>query len=159
MHAIRRSVARALRYCCAALILVLTALVFVQVMFRFVFRTPFDWAEEVTRYCFIWVSLLGAILGVDARAHFYVDVVPNLLGARKRKVLDVSLRAIVLVFLAAVGAVSVRLAIVMGDQLSPVLDLPLSYIAVAVPIGLFGMCGFLLFSGMFADAEREPKGP
>lgn len=158
MHAIRRSVARALRYCCATLILVLTALVFVQVAFRFV-RTPFDWAEEVTRYCFIWVSLLGAILGVDARAHFYVDVVPNLLGARQRQILDVSLRAIVVVFLAAVGAVSVRLAIVMGDQFSPVLGLPLSYIAVAVPIGLFGMCGFLLFSGMFADAEREPRGP
>jgi TRAP-type transport system small permease protein len=151
----KRHVERVLRYCCVLLILALVALVFVQVVFRFVFRAPFDWAEELARYFFTWVSVLGAVLAVDARAHFHVDIVPNLLDRRHRHWLDLVLRVAAFVFLAVVVVVSVRLVRVMGTQSSPVLELPLSYLAVALPIGLSGMCLFLLFGGLFQEPDAE----
>ncbi len=152
---VTRHVERALRYCCAVMILVLVALVFVQVVFRFVFRTPFDWAEELARYVFTWVSVLGAVLAVDARAHFHVDIVPNLLDRRWRNRLDLVLRAIAFVFLMIVLVASVRLVQVMGTQSSPVLDLPLSYLALALPVGFSGMCLFLLVSKLFQEPDPE----
>ena len=33
---------------------------FMQVVFRYVLRRPLSWSEELARYTFVWISLLGA---------------------------------------------------------------------------------------------------
>ena len=157
VHSFRGYLSIALRYCCAFLAFILTALVFIQVLFRFVFRHPFDWAEELARYFFIWVSILGAVLAIEAKAHFYVDIFPNMLSPKNRRILDLSMRGIVFLFLAAVACVSIKLTIIMGSQLSPVLNVPLSYVAIVLPIGFFIMCFFLLFSGIFQEPPGKDK--
>jgi TRAP-type C4-dicarboxylate transport system permease small subunit len=154
---IRSHLSRCLRYCCAFLVLALFVLVFIQVLFRFVFKHPFDWAEELARYAFIWVSMLGAVLGVEQRAHFYVDMLANKLTSDKRRILDLGMRAIVFLFLVALGYVSINLTTVMGSQLSPILNLPLSYAVIVLPIGFFGMGTYILFCGIFQDLGQDAQ--
>ena len=48
--------------------------VFLQVVFRYVFFNPLAWAEESARFLFIWVSLLGASLGVKDHSHFAISM-------------------------------------------------------------------------------------
>lgn len=52
----------------------LTAVVALQVLTRFVLHVPFIWSEEVARFLFFWVVLLGSAMSVRTRRHFVIDV-------------------------------------------------------------------------------------
>jgi TRAP-type C4-dicarboxylate transport system permease small subunit len=52
----------------------LTLVVSLQVFTRFVLHTPFIWSEELARFLFFWVVLLGSAMSVKTRRHFVIDV-------------------------------------------------------------------------------------
>jgi TRAP-type C4-dicarboxylate transport system permease small subunit len=54
----------------------LTAVVALQVINRLVLHQSFIWSEEIARFLFFWVVLLGAAISVRTRRHFVVDVTP-----------------------------------------------------------------------------------
>jgi TRAP-type C4-dicarboxylate transport system permease small subunit len=54
----------------------LTAVVTLQVVNRLVLHQSFIWSEEIARFLFFWVVLLGAAISVRRRRHFVVDVTP-----------------------------------------------------------------------------------
>jgi TRAP-type C4-dicarboxylate transport system permease small subunit len=55
----------------------LTAVVALQVVNRLVLHQSFIWSEEVARFLFFWVVLLGAAVSVRRRRHFVLDVTPR----------------------------------------------------------------------------------
>ncbi len=55
------------------LLLVMTLLVFSEVVLRFGFNTGIDWSQEVTLYSMAWFVLFGASYGVKVGAHIGVD--------------------------------------------------------------------------------------
>lgn len=57
-----------------ALFIGLTAVVTLQVLNRFVLHFPIIWSEELARFLFFWVVLLGAAMSVKNRRHFVIDV-------------------------------------------------------------------------------------
>lgn len=71
----------------------LTAVVALQVINRLVLHLPIIWSEEVARFLFFWVVLLGAALGVRNRRHFVLDLTTGRRrpagGGRRRFFLDV----------------------------------------------------------------------
>lgn len=56
------------------LFVALTVVVALQVLTRFVLHVPFIWSEELARFLFFWVALLGAAMSVKSRRHFVLDV-------------------------------------------------------------------------------------
>jgi TRAP-type C4-dicarboxylate transport system permease small subunit len=52
----------------------LTVVVALQVFTRFVLHAPVIWSEEVARFLFFWVVLLGSAMSVKSRRHFAIDV-------------------------------------------------------------------------------------
>lgn len=52
----------------------LTAVVTLQVLNRFILHVPIIWSEELARFLFFWVVLLGAAMSVKNRRHFVIDV-------------------------------------------------------------------------------------
>jgi len=59
------------------LFVVLTAVVVLQVVNRLVLHLPLIWSEEVARFAFFWVVLLGAAISVRRRRHFVLDILPR----------------------------------------------------------------------------------
>jgi TRAP-type C4-dicarboxylate transport system permease small subunit len=49
-----------------------------------VLHEPFIWSEEVARFLFFWVVLLGASISVKRRRHFALDVTGGLRGRLRR---------------------------------------------------------------------------
>lgn len=46
-----------------------------QIISRFSPSIPhFIWTEEIARFCFIWVIMIGAMIGVRDGAHFHLDL-------------------------------------------------------------------------------------
>lgn len=58
----------------AALIATMTAIVFAQVVFRYVLASPLVWSEELARYLFVWVTMIGAAMAVRTGLHYGLDI-------------------------------------------------------------------------------------
>ena len=56
-----------------ALLVTMVVVAFVQVVLRYGFDAPLAWNEEVARWCFVWMTFLGAALGVKRNAHVSID--------------------------------------------------------------------------------------
>ena len=79
----------------------LTVVVVLQVITRFVIQVPLIWSEEVARFLFFWVVLLGAAMSVRSRRHFVIDVTMGhrrALGPKARFLLDAVPHLCVLAF-------------------------------------------------------------
>jgi C4-dicarboxylate transporter DctQ subunit len=59
------------------LLTVLVVVVFLQVFGRFVPIFSVDWAEELSRYLFVWILYLGASTGVKKYAHIRLNLIPR----------------------------------------------------------------------------------
>lgn len=55
-------------------------------MLRLVFNTGIDLSEEMPRYAFVWMTFLGAIVGMRRRAHLGVDMLVQALPVLGRRV-------------------------------------------------------------------------
>jgi TRAP-type C4-dicarboxylate transport system permease small subunit len=84
--------AAANRILAVVLFAALTIVVALQVLTRFVLHIPLIWSEEVARFLFFWVVLLGAALSVKTRRHFVIDFTmgrAGKLGRRGRFLFDI----------------------------------------------------------------------
>ena len=99
-----------------------------------VFQRPNPWSEELSRFGFIWLSMLGAALAVELRTHFVFDQ----LVARLRPKLKMLVRICSTAFVAAmaIGLIVFGLELVdlARSQRSPALNLPISWIYASVPV-------------------------
>lgn len=50
----------------------MTILIFMQVIFRYVFKESLSWSEELARYLFIWLTFIGASIATREKTHINV---------------------------------------------------------------------------------------
>lgn len=87
MKALADALQRALEVVMVLCMIVMLVLVFVNTVLRLpLFNTGIDLAEEIPRFAFVWMTFLGAIVGMRKRAHLGVDIVVALLPLFGRKV-------------------------------------------------------------------------
>jgi len=78
MKAILDLIERVLRFATTVLFALLIVPVTLQILARYIDFVPrYIWTEEIARFCFIWIIMLGAIIAVRHDAHFDVDVLPR----------------------------------------------------------------------------------
>ena len=65
---------------------VMFVLVFVNVMLRILFNSGIDFAEEIPRFAFIWMTFVGAVIGMHRHSHLGVDMVVAALPVLGRKI-------------------------------------------------------------------------
>ena len=58
------------------LVSALIAIVFGQVISRYILHVEMLWSQEASLFCFIWSSFLGAGIAVRRRIHFVFDFLP-----------------------------------------------------------------------------------
>ena len=137
-------------YTAGALLVAVAGVVLLQVLMRYLFAYPNPWSEEVSRFCFIWLSLLGASLAVEHRAHFRFDQVTGKLAPRAKRVVQSGARAVVLIFaLLLIGTGIALMNLTMGER-SPALNLPVALVYAAAPVS-----GALMVIHMLAGWARE----
>jgi TRAP-type transport system small permease protein len=123
---------------------ILVVPVTIQVIARFTQWIPhWIWTEELARFLFIWMVMLGAMVGVRDGSHFEVDVWPAL-KPRAHALLSVVSDCFVLVFALVFVWYGIKFAQFGWNQTSELADLPMGFIFVAWP--LTGLT-WLLFLG------------
>jgi len=129
---------------CGVLMVAITGVVFLQVVSRYVFSYPFDWPEELARYLFIWVALLGAALALKRGAHFSIDALVKRLPARWRLIVPLSIHAILAAFTLVVAVKGFQLAMRVSEQLSSGMEIPMTYPYLSVPVSFAVMFKYLV---------------
>ena len=106
-----------------------------QIFARYIDFIPrYIWTEELARFCFIWIILIGAMIAVREGEHFTVDLLPMPKTARGS--------AIALIFTDAMTFIMAVIFIVWGWplvefgllQTSEMAELPMVFIYMAWPI-------------------------
>ena len=129
---------RFLQIALATLMGLLLIPVSLQIFARYVGFIPrYIWTEEMARFCFIWIILVGSMIAVRDSTHFTVDLLPK----PKTKKGEAAARMFVdfWIFLAAMvfivwGWPLVKFGLM---QTSEMAELPMVYIYMAWPIAGF----------------------
>lgn len=97
LKSVADALTRALEVVMVLCLVVMLVMVFGNVVLRLVFNTGIDLSEEIPRFAFVWMTFLGAIVGMRRRAHLGVDIVVRMLPALGRRVCWAISQAVMLV--------------------------------------------------------------
>lgn len=85
MKRLADALTRALEVVMVICLVVMLVMVFGNVMLRLFLNTGIDLSEEIPRFAFVWMTFLGAIVGMRRRAHLGVDILVQMLPRAGRK--------------------------------------------------------------------------
>ena len=119
------------------LILLVTAVLFINVILRFVFSSSLSWSEELIRYGFIWITFIGGAICVRTASHVKIDLIPNYLSENGKRILLIFTSFVALLFLVWLGKLGIDLVAFNYEtgQKSPSLGIPIYYVYLAIPVG------------------------
>jgi TRAP-type transport system small permease protein len=116
----------------AVLLAGMVGLVFGNVVLRYVFNSGIAASEELSRWLFVWLVFLGAIVGLKEHAHLGVDTLVKALSPRGRKVCYALSHALMLYASILLTEGSWKQAVLNWDTTAPASELP---------VGLFYLSG------------------
>ena len=117
----------------AATVAILIVPVTLQIISRYTALIPaWIWTEELSRFLFIWMIMLGAMIGVREGTHFVVDIWPDL-APRPAALLQIVSNLFVLVFALVFVWWGIQFVRFGWDQTSELAELPMAFIFIAWP--------------------------
>jgi TRAP-type C4-dicarboxylate transport system permease small subunit len=134
IRALTRWYSRLLRWLLAISVGILIFPVSLQIFSRYTELIPsYIWTEEMARFLFVWMIMIGAMLGIRESRHFEVDIWPRLAPrplAALRLVSNLAVLVFALIFIWA-GIEFTRFG---WNRISELAELPLWLIHVAWPV-------------------------
>ena len=125
---------RLLTWLMVAAVAILVVPVSLQIISRYTALIPsYIWTEEMSRFLFIWMVMLGAMIGIREGTHFEVDVWPDL-KPRANALLRIVSHIFVLIFALVFVWWGIEFVRFGWGQLSELAELPMPYIFIAWPL-------------------------
>jgi TRAP-type C4-dicarboxylate transport system permease small subunit len=139
-----------------AMMAAMVALVFTNVVSRYIFNVSIIWAEELSQYLMVWITFLGAGLAMREGRHVAVEMLQDALPPRLARTARVIVVIFILAFLATLVILGVMFVSFAWDQETPVMNIPTGIPYLAVPIGAFLFFVHMAFiSGDFLHKRVE----
>jgi TRAP-type C4-dicarboxylate transport system permease small subunit len=135
---------RPIEFACGVLMVSVTGVVFLQVISRYVFHHPFDWPEELARYLFVWVALLGAALALSRGAHFSIDALVKRCPLKTQACIALTAHGGLSIFLLLVVVSGLQLALKVHEQPSAAMEISMTFPYLSIPISFTFMFMFTL---------------
>ena len=121
-------------YLCAIAIAVMSVVVFVQVVFRFIVKSSLPWSEELSRYLQVYITFFGTAYGIQTGAHLGIEAFTHLLPKVLAILVQiVSMLVCTLILKLGVDIVMSQMA---SGQVSPAMRIPMWVIYGAIPMGM-----------------------
>ena len=135
-----------------ATVAILIIPVTLQIISRYTALIPsYIWTEELSRFLFIWMVMLGAMIGIREGTHFEVDVWPEL-APRANALLRIVSQFFVLIFALVFVYWGIKFVQFGWYQESELAELPMAFIFLAWP--LTGATWLIFLGEIFYDNLR-----
>lgn len=130
--------------------IVMLALIFMQVITRYIFNHTFEWSEELARFLFVWVVFLGSALIMGESGHLAVQLLPTKFeGTVMGHVMSVFINLCSYAFILLLLIQGTKMTSIMTFQTAPGLGISMSWVYVIIPIS-----SSLMLLYLFRDTVR-----
>ena len=157
MQAFDRLLLRANRLLVIALLAAMALMVFTNVALRFFTDRSILWVEEASRYAMIWLTFLGAGLVLRYGGHIGIETLHEKLP-RHAPLLRALVVALMLGFFGFMAWIGVRYALLAWGQTTPVMEVPIGAVYLAMPVGFALLIVHLLLMARGFVRRREVLG-
>jgi TRAP-type transport system small permease protein len=145
------------RWLVIGLLAAMAAMVFANVALRFLTDYSILWVEEVSRYTMIWLTFIGAGPVLRYGAHIGIDTLQQGMP-RFAPAIRAIVFALLAIFSCAMIVIGVRYANLTWAQTTPVLEIPIGAVYLAMPVGFGLMFVHLAMMARGFVARRELLG-
>ncbi|WP_068088704.1 TRAP transporter small permease [Polycladidibacter stylochi] len=135
-----------------------------QVFSRFILGTPSTVTDELARFMFMWVGLVGAAYTMGQRRHLAIDLLTGSLTGGKKRASDYFILFMIAGFAGLVmvyGGSQLVMKTLASGQVSPALRFPMGWVYAAIPFSgaviLFYCIEFAI--GLFNGTGSGPNDP
>ncbi len=127
---------------CRIFIGAIVAVIFYAVIMRYVFYHPPAWSEELSRFMFIWMIMLSAVLVTHEQSHIQITVFVDLLPKRLRFFLLTLTRLLMTVFCFVMIQQGLKIYPIVAEASSPTFGISMGWLYLSIPVGglLMGIC-------------------
>jgi TRAP-type transport system small permease protein len=151
-----RAIDRACQSVVACLVVIMVAVVFAQVVFRYAVVRPIYWGDELSRYLFVWISFVGAAVAMGGRIHYGFDYLTEKCPPAVRRAISLLMTLLAVGFFMTClvyGWESIR---VVSVQRSPSLQIPMGWVYAALPVGSALMLLHLIEQALVQPKQNTP---
>ena len=153
------SFCRAVSALMAVALMIMVALVFGNVVLRYGFNSSITQSEEISRWLFVWITFMGAVVALREHAHLGTDALVSRLPPMGKKVCLVlghlaMLYVCYLVFQGALEQTKINMDVLAPSTQLPMAVLHAAGVAFSVCAGIVLLLDlYLVFSGRVKDEE------
>ena len=123
------------KYVIIVMVPLMTGIIFVQVILRYVFQSPFSWAEELARYLLIWITCLGSAYAIRDGMHISIGFLQSKLKGSAQTVVRMVTYAVTLVFFIYCIKEGLVFSLAQWTQRSTAMQIPMTLPYIAIPLG------------------------
>ncbi len=136
-------VQRAVEIILALLMATISTILVLEVAFRYVLGHSLLWAEEFSRFVFLWTTFIGAAAAVGKGMHFSLRSLVDVMPATARRAAALASTAAVSLLALLLVVEGWKLARFAAAQVSTVLDISRFWFYLAIPVGGVLMLAYL----------------
>lgn len=126
-------------YFLVLLFTLMIVLVFGNVVLRYAFNSGFVSSEELSRFLFMWLTLIGALVVMRENAHLGMNLVVRLLGLRGQRICRFLSDGIALACCVLLAQGTWSLVGIAMDNRAPVTGIPMGIVYLSLLICSVGM--------------------
>lgn len=116
---------------------VLAVIMFLQIFFRMVLNSPLSWADEISGYILVWITMYGAVAALYEKKHLAITAVLERVSGRSLVVMKIVVNILILFFLGLLFYYSIPLITKLGSMTANALPIPLTLIYSPMAITAF----------------------
>ena len=140
------------RWISAFLITLLTVMLFIEVLFRYLFYQSIGWINEFSGFIFVWFLYLSVSYITGRNSHIRVQILDLLIPKRYIQYVDIAMNFLWLAFnvLITYYGVQLVLSVVRYPFKTPILDISMAYPYAIIPLA-FGLISIRLATIIYKD--------
>lgn len=139
----------------AALLVGIIALLLAGVISRYVFSLPIVWIDEVASISFLWLAMLGSAMAVDRSEHLRLTLFVGMLPERVQGLANTLALLLMALFLGVMLRPAYEYAIEESYITSAALNIPMSFRAAALPVGVGLMLILAVINALKGSTLRQ----
>lgn len=118
-------------------LMIVTFLLFINIILRFFFSSGITWAEEFIRYGIIWITFIGSSVCFQRGTHVAVDLLLDFVPAKGKKVLSFIIHVLAIIFMIFIIKYGIDLVNFSKStgQLAAALQIEMYWVYMAIPFG------------------------
>lgn len=142
----------------ALCLVVMIVLVFINVVLRYGFETGILASAEISRFLFVWIIMIGAILCMRDETHLDLRIIDHFISKKIRWLLRRMVYAVIVLSSGMLFVGSARQAVDNWPNISPLSDIPVGMLYLAGAVGGFFICLIAIYFFFIANHSGIQEG-